>query len=408
MKKNLLSLLLVLALFSLTQAQTKYLWATANRGGAHGFGCILQSDSDGTNFHVVYSGDSINGAYPWAKLVMADNGLIYGTAGNRTIYSYNPVTQTLSTVYNCDSHPQFGQQPYGLVSGNNGKLYGMANYGGANGKGAIFSFDPASNTYTDIHDFDTLNWIWSQLHVPYQSTQLLPATDGKLYAFARNPNGMSLFSFDPANNNFTVLRSIPFAPYRSDFASTLMQASNGKIYGIGSSWLISYDPANSVFDSLYQFQTVAGYNIPAAGLAEANGKLYSILYDANDSSLVYSFDIGTASFNILPLDSNLGVFPSSNMIRLSNGKLVFSLGSLNLQSGLYSLDPNNNTCSPMLIFNNLEGWDPEGDILEASIGVANGIATPANTTFSLSPNPAKDRLLLRNTKANTRYAISNV
>src|SRR5437773_552469 len=83
------------------------LWSTCEYGGDLGYGAIIKSNSSGTDFHVVYSFDSINGSLPKGNL--------------------------------CD--------------GGNGKLYGVTYLGGYDDSCVAFCYDTLTGTFINFHDF---------------------------------------------------------------------------------------------------------------------------------------------------------------------------------------------------------------------------------------------------------------
>src|SRR5438034_5588354 len=104
---------------------------------------------------------------------------LYGTTfyggkdGAGTINKFIPATNNLVVGKSFES---FDYIPYytNFIQASDGKLYGMTLFGGSNGAGIIFSFDPSSFTYTKLKDFDGING-----GAPYGS--LMQASDGKLY-----------------------------------------------------------------------------------------------------------------------------------------------------------------------------------------------------------------------------------
>src|SRR6056297_841469 len=87
-----------------------------------------------------------------------------------------------------------------LCEADNGRFYGMTRSGGSNDNGVLFEFDPVTGTYTNKFDFDGA----SKGRNPYGS--LMQASNGKLYGMTRNggSNGYGvLFEFDPATGTYT-------------------------------------------------------------------------------------------------------------------------------------------------------------------------------------------------------------
>ena len=133
----------------LVQSADGNLYGTTSTGGTGG--------SNGTIFKITPAGALItlynfaytDGSYPFAALVQAIDGNLYGTtvfggtSGNGTVFQVTP-GGTLTTLYSfC---PQFfnctdGYSPYGgLLQGTDGTFYGTTTLGGANGNayGTVF------------------------------------------------------------------------------------------------------------------------------------------------------------------------------------------------------------------------------------------------------------------------------
>jgi uncharacterized repeat protein (TIGR03803 family) len=143
----------------LVQATNGDLYGTTSGGGASGYGTVFKITPSGT-LTTPHSFDGTDGAYPYAGLVEATNGDFYGTtysggANNfGTIFKITP-GGTLTTLYSFCSQSGCtdGIQPYaGLVEATNGDLYGTTYSGGANNFGTIFKITP-SGTLTTLYDF---------------------------------------------------------------------------------------------------------------------------------------------------------------------------------------------------------------------------------------------------------------
>jgi len=137
------------------------LYGVTTAGGENGAGTLYEINFNiGNNgqFRVVHAFDLATGAAPRASLVFFNN-VLYGTTTmgganeSGTIFSIDPADpSSFTTVYDFSGglvNPTSG----GLVSGNNGKLYGMTYAGGKYSSGTIFSIDPVTKTYDVIHEF---------------------------------------------------------------------------------------------------------------------------------------------------------------------------------------------------------------------------------------------------------------
>lgn len=108
------------------------------------------------------------------------------------IYEYNQMLNTISIIQNFDTLS--GYAPYGkLTRGLNGKFYGLTSSGGSAGTGTLFEFDSYSNTFTHIVDFGSL-----QTNISNPNGSLMLATNGKLYGMgtAGGICGAVLFEYD--------------------------------------------------------------------------------------------------------------------------------------------------------------------------------------------------------------------
>jgi uncharacterized repeat protein (TIGR03803 family) len=199
-------------------------------------------------------------------LVQASNGKLYGmtnsggSMGYGVIFSFNPSTSTYAKLKDFDGTN--GGNPYGsLVQASDGKLYGMTYQGGSMGYGVIFSFNPSSATYAKRKDFDGTNG-----GNPYGS--LIQASDGKLYGMTYSGGNSNygsdygvLFSYNPATLTYAKLKDFNSMDGGAPMGS-LVQASDGKLYGMTSGWggnvgkgtSFSFDPSASTFKMLAVFE----------------------------------------------------------------------------------------------------------------------------------------------------------
>lgn len=126
------------------------LWGTAMRAGSLSLGGIYKIDA--TGYHLVFEFNGLNGAYPTSTLVMDAAGNLYGTTkgngtwnsegtgegGFGTVFKYNPGSGTLVTLHTFTGPD--GKNPFSglIIDPSNRFLYGVTQYGGALGNGAVF------------------------------------------------------------------------------------------------------------------------------------------------------------------------------------------------------------------------------------------------------------------------------
>src|ERR1035441_1564852 len=146
---------LMALMMNVTMAQTQ-LWGTAQYGGINNKGTIFSADGNGNNFHIVYSMDSATGAIPQGGMVLVNNGKFYGVTSmggcqdSCVVYSFDPGSGVFSDLHDfyCDSTHGLGAF-CSMTLAANGKLYGLCTYGGFNSFGVLFQIDPSTNTYSD-------------------------------------------------------------------------------------------------------------------------------------------------------------------------------------------------------------------------------------------------------------------
>jgi uncharacterized repeat protein (TIGR03803 family) len=146
---------------ALVQATDGNFYGTTINGGTYGEGTVLKLTPSGT-LTTLYSFSNFPGAaYPYAGLIQAADGDLYGTtqsgggsnycaAGCGTIFKIT-TAGALTTLYSF-SGPE-GNSPYAeLVQGTDGNFYGTTNAGGQYGFGTVFEITPAG-TFTVLHGF---------------------------------------------------------------------------------------------------------------------------------------------------------------------------------------------------------------------------------------------------------------
>jgi uncharacterized repeat protein (TIGR03803 family) len=151
-------------------------YGTTSQGGVNGSGTIFRVSFDGSGFETVYtfpattadaSGVFVNteGANPIAGLTDGQDARLYGTtnfggaSGNGTLFAFDPVSRLLSVLHTFDALQ--GARPNGeLLLAQDGKLYGTATTGGTNASGdvttygTVFSIARDGTGFTTLHNFE--------------------------------------------------------------------------------------------------------------------------------------------------------------------------------------------------------------------------------------------------------------
>ncbi|HEU5395813.1 MAG TPA: choice-of-anchor tandem repeat GloVer-containing protein, partial [Verrucomicrobiae bacterium] len=218
------------------------LYGTASAGGAGGAGIVFSIRTNGGNFTVLYpfssldaaTATNVDGACPVGGLVLS-NGLLYGTTlaggpgGSGVIFAVGTnglgfsVLHSFSAVDLATGTNEDGASPCGTLALANGRLYGPASAGGANGSGAVFSIDTNGAEFQLIYAFSALaTAAGTNRDGAFPVASVLPVGNS-LYgaAFAGGPGGEgTLFSLSlpPASARITDVRRNIDGTIRLSFA----------------------------------------------------------------------------------------------------------------------------------------------------------------------------------------------
>ncbi len=407
MKKRILFFAFSLALIFTANAQPTELWGLVYQGRANG--AIFKLDRD-RNFEYIEGFGATDGRTPrYGKLAQASNGLLYGMTefggsfGLGVIFKYDPVAKVYTNIYEFENTN--GAYPRGsLIVGADGKLYGMTSGGGSNNYGIIFSFDPATEIFGKIHDFDGPSGLGPQ-------RSLMLASDGKFYGMTSGGGSNNygvIFSYDINTSTYAKVHDFDNTNGRLPYGN-LMQADDGKLYGLtqggGSNQfgvIFSFDPTNNTFVKLYDFDNANG-RAPYGDLIQAgNDKLYGMTKGGGAASagVIFSYDIITDTYSkVLDFNgSNNGRGPEGSLTLATDGKLygLTSAGGNNEDGVLFSYDINTGY-SKLFTFANLDGEAPNGSLIQASDGKFYGMTqrggskNNAGTIFSYDPNASYNK-----------------
>jgi uncharacterized repeat protein (TIGR03803 family) len=234
----------------LVQASNGDLYGTTYFGGTNGQGTVFKITQGGTPttlYSFCSQSGCTDGADPYAGLVQAANGDFYGTTvyggadGFGTVFKITP-SGTLTTLYRfCSDYPSCtdGADPYaGLVQAANGDFYGTTYGGGANGNyGTVFKITPGG-TLTTLYSFCSQSGCTDGDH---PEAGLVQAADGDFYG-TTSGSGFSIatvFKITPTGT-LTTLHSFNGTTDGATPAAGLVQATNGDFYGTASSGANGY------------------------------------------------------------------------------------------------------------------------------------------------------------------------
>jgi uncharacterized repeat protein (TIGR03803 family) len=251
---------------SLTVTPDGTLFGMTFLGGGQTGGVLFSIGADGTGYTIRHTFDGTSGRFPYGNLVLAPDGLLYGmtteggTASLGVIFSFDPATNTFSLRHSFDGTN--GASPRGsLLRASNGLFYGLTRTGGANDQGTLFSFNPSGNIYTVLHSFADAD---GNRNGANPNGSLAEYADGVLYGLTAAGGAFghgTVFSFNPATGIFTLRASLDDNNQHGRLPlGSLTLASDKLFYGMTNSGgagnrgtLFSFDPATGILAKRQDF-----------------------------------------------------------------------------------------------------------------------------------------------------------
>ncbi len=269
-----------------------------------------------------------DGSHPYGAPIQGTNGVFYGTttsiSNNSTVYSVTSagVFTTIHTFTGTD-----GQNVYApLLQGSDGNFYGDSAAGGTSNDGVVFKMTPAGGV-TVLHNFTGADGIAA--YYP-----LIQASDGNFYgtAYSGGTGSAGVIFKITSTGTYTVLHNINGTTEGNGPAYALVQATNGKLYGITSNIEIGLNgtifsiTTGGTFTTLYSFTGGTDGGVPWSPLRQhTNGLLYGTTDVGGDTNCfsvvningqavlvagcgeVYSLNIGAKPFiNVQPASGKVG------------------------------------------------------------------------------------------------------
>lgn len=211
------------------------LYGTTRNGGTSDAGTIFRMTPAGALTTVVnFSNSGATGSLPQAALIQASDGNLYGTTVGGTNGAGTVFKMTLAGVLtHLAAFPGVSaNDPGGVVEGIDGNFYGTTRFGGTSQNGTIFKMTPAGVVTTLV----TFTGNGATNKGRYPTGVLAMGTDGDFYGTTAGGGASNLgtaFKMTPAGSLTTLVAFSGNATMNkgSSPASGLMLASNGSFYG---------------------------------------------------------------------------------------------------------------------------------------------------------------------------------
>ena len=343
------------------------------------------------------------GGIPAGSLIQASDGNLYGLTqygginGLGTIFQFNPATNVFTKKFDLTNN--IGTNPVGsFFQASDGKLYATCEYGGANGNGTIIQYNLSTGFASNVHDFvaNTDGYYPTASFIEY---------NGVLYSTTTGGGGSgygTMFQYTLSSGN--VVADINFddvnlgeTPYAG-----LLLANDNKIYGmtnnnsLSTSWgvLYAYNPSAGTTLPVYTFPETnnIGGKAVSALIQASNGLLYGMttsnpdIFDFNISSL-------TPHNDYVFQDATDGTAPLGSLTQGSDGQLygTTSTAGANNDGTIFSYNYNTTQFTPLVQLSAITGSAPSGSLLQVgtiTLGIDDIIAGRLNAL----PNPASNNI----------------
>jgi uncharacterized repeat protein (TIGR03803 family) len=339
-------------------------------------------------FSIDPNSHTVSGAV--GDLLQASNGLLYGllwtggTTGYGSMFSFDPGTKKFLEIHSWDYTT--GAYPKGsLIQAADGLLYGTTSSGGAYQYGNIFSYNITTGVLTTLFEFDD-----SLGGNPAGS--LLQAADSLLYGLTGNggANGWGvIFSFNIATNSYRKLHDLDGSADGGGPQGNLIQASNGLLYGMteyggtspgagGNGVLFSYNPASNIYRSLHTWNSTDGAQ-PLGSLVQAStGLLYGMTKygGTNNFGVMFSYNIADSAYQTLKsFSDSTGMYPAGSLMLADNGLLygMTEQGGVYQSGNLFSFNPFTGTFQGLYVWGGFTIFQNGGQPYGTLMQAGNGV-----------------------------------
>jgi uncharacterized repeat protein (TIGR03803 family) len=177
----------------------------------YGYGTVFKLNKNGSDYRVLHSFNSLDGVPLETALVEGSDGTLYGISEGVTnnagvLFKLNKDGSDYNVLRIFGSSSPDGQWPSALLRGSDGALYGTTSGGGANNAGTVFRLNPDGSGYSVLRSFGSSSVDGRE---PFE---LLQGSDGALYGITSiggaSTNGLgTMFRLNKDGSGYTVLHS---------------------------------------------------------------------------------------------------------------------------------------------------------------------------------------------------------
>jgi uncharacterized repeat protein (TIGR03803 family) len=307
---------------AVVQASDGYLYGTTSYGGINDSGTVYRVSTEGT-FTMLYGfTNGTDGANPAAPLTQASDGNLYGTtvsggaSDSGTVFRIS-TNGAYALLYSFTGGADGGQPYAGLIQAADGYLYGTAYSGGTSGKGTVFRIS-TNGALTNLYSFMGGNFGGCPLSALVQGSNpntLYGTTFGSdldlSTVFRITTQGLltNLCTFGGGDG---VQGSMTFGNDGYLYGVT----GTGGSYGLGTAFRIAFNGEG--FAIVANLGGVCSY--PKAGLTQAaNGSFYGTAFW--DPGTVFGLTTNSGPTILYTFAGNAGWNPSAPLVQIRDGNL---------------------------------------------------------------------------------------
>ncbi|HKK39949.1 MAG TPA: choice-of-anchor tandem repeat GloVer-containing protein [Cryomorphaceae bacterium] len=333
-------------------SDSNIIYGLCSNGGQNGLGTAFRFVIDSGIFSVIYHfAGADGGSSPKGGLVLADDGLLYGTAqfggslSQGTIFSIDPIGNDFQVVYELNNTSSDGRYPVGrLIQTESGLLLGTCSEGGTSGTGTIFSCS-TSGTFTRLHSLS------AAVNGGFPKTGLTDGGDGFFYGVTEfgAANGFGSLYRIQETGSFEKLRDMQYTADGSNPVGGLTLLADGALLGSTSSGgannfgtVFRYDEA--VLEKIHDFSLPLGGAEPN-GIINSNTDFFGVTASGGlyNTGVFYTSDLSGDRTKLYDFEGSVdGQNPNGEIVEVENGTFYGTLrfGGPNSAGTVYSLTDN--------------------------------------------------------------------
>jgi uncharacterized repeat protein (TIGR03803 family) len=405
------------------------LYGTTSLGGTNNGGTVFTLQKDGGGYRTLVWFRGGGGSAPSIPPIETTDGALYGAAGGANgsgvIYTLNKDGIGYHLVFGFDGQitQEFdGLEPTRLVEGSDRVLYGVTRGGGANDWGMVFRLETDGSGFRILHSF------YCTIDDGLNPSGLFEGSDAALYGVTDGGGGANgyaggvIFKLNKDGSGYGILRSFDNAATGEGANTTLMEGSDGGLYGtrwgsgltnstgltLGIVFKMNKD--GSGYTILHSF---SGFNHgdtahPSAPLTEgSDGSLYGVTYgDFFHFGAVFRLDKDGGNYAVLTTLYKGGWTATGPVKEARDGALygtTFDLWDFSMNNGtLFTLNKDGSGYDVLYRFAiPRDGLVPRGGLTTGSDGALYGTTSRGGfsgdgTVFKLYPPETPDFVSVTN------------